>query len=267
MCSKTNVATEKQNCNSENNGLPKCTNARTMTSSSKSWRTHCQLRTTELQKFDIPQMSMQRRHSETTQHPVNACDNVDLIGNCFSTTDGTKQQQSLFTKKFNTKRYPQTNSVISFRSFDREKVGMGMCAFTPNLRWKIAFSTGQTTQHDLDCVGITRPTRSHTSDPWPDPTLDCTSFNDTQEYEDAGHALVLSRRNAPTTWQMAHTTNWHTKTATNILSWTYKLECKLQRPTDTKLLSTFRFPRIITVSTNLRFPALAFARTPLIPLR
>ena len=93
------------------------------------------------------------------------------------------------------------------------------------------------------------------------------SFNDTQEYEDAGHALVLSRRNAPTTWQMAHTTNWHTKTATNILSWTYKLECKLQRPTDTKLRSTFRFPRVITIPTNLRFAALTFARTPRIPLR
>ena len=35
--------------------------------------------------------------------------------------------QSFITKRFITKRYSQTNSTISFRSFDREKVGMGMC--------------------------------------------------------------------------------------------------------------------------------------------
>ena len=41
--------------------IEKWTSARTMTSSSKSWHAHCQMRTNELQKFDIPQMCTQRR--------------------------------------------------------------------------------------------------------------------------------------------------------------------------------------------------------------
>ena len=67
--------------------------------------------------------------------------------------------QSFITKRFITKRYSQTNSTISFRSFDREKVGMGMCftltwfvelhKFAPPLLFEdgekaLPFSTGRT---------------------------------------------------------------------------------------------------------------------------
>ena len=70
---------------------------------------------------------------------------------------------------------------------------------------------------------------SNTSDPWQDPTQDCRFFNDTEEWQDVGHAFspLEMQHHSNMVEKMAHTSYWHTRTETRILSWTYKIECRL----------------------------------------